>query len=42
MSTPDSRAEEVQATEPGEGGRGSRFLDLVERAGNAQIGRAHV
>lgn len=35
MSTPDSRTQEVQADEPDEGGRGSRLLDLVERAGNA-------
>ena len=35
MSTPDTRPEEVQATEPDEGGRGSRVLDMVERAGNA-------
>ncbi|GAA2402825.1 AbgT family transporter [Streptomyces coeruleofuscus] len=35
MSRPDTRAEEVQVTEPGEGGRGSRLLNLIERAGNA-------
>ena len=35
MSTPDSRTQEVQAPEPEAGGRGSRLLDLVERAGNA-------
>ncbi|MFJ1665756.1 AbgT family transporter [Streptomyces bottropensis] len=35
MRTPDTRAEEVRDTEFGEGSRGSRLLDLVERAGNA-------
>ncbi|MCX4706425.1 AbgT family transporter [Streptomyces sp. NBC_01373] len=35
MTTPAQRPQEVQAPEPDEGGRGSRLLDLVERAGNA-------
>ncbi|MBX9364802.1 AbgT family transporter [Streptomyces sp. WAC04114] len=35
MSTPVHHTQEVQGPEPGEEGRGSRLLDLVERAGNA-------